>query len=125
VIQTRSEPCYRLVPDPLPDIEMHYVEQVLAKEALKAFPGAALVQGPWLCGHLACDGCGTRYEDDEEGITHILTAQDEALVREAAIDGAGWTAGTHGRIHCPSCPPLPPVPGPGPLDQPLPFSEPS
>lgn len=123
MIQTRTEPCFRLDPDPHPDTEMHFVEQGLAEKALKDFPNAAVVKGTQPCGHLACDGCGTQYEDDEDGIYHLLTDQDEALAREAAVDGAGWTVSPSGRIHCPTCPPLPLAPGPGPDDQPLPFPE--
>jgi len=140
MIKTLSEACWVIEPNPswVDDVEAHYTDEDQAARVLVAYlreignedgqeevdkvrARTTIVQKPHACRQIACDGCETLFEDEDEGVTHAVTDEDvNGLLRIAAA--CDWRRGERDGICCPSCVvPNPLPPGPGPDDVPLPL----
>jgi hypothetical protein len=130
-----NEPCFVLV---MNDREFHYetAERAAAvlrskidearqygdADELKRAERLVVEQNRQTCGVLTCDGCGTEYEDDEDGGHLTDVAEDQAAI--AAAVASGWTRDNGDTVHCPACPKLTRS-EPGPDDVPLPILAPA
>lgn len=139
MIQKLTAPCYVLDPSPHEESDQHFtsLERAAAwlhehleearrdndPDQLADAERIAIVQNPAQCSALTCDDCGDEYEDDEIGVWHLATVEDDRAAVGFAV-GFGWTRGPGGTINCTACPPLTdPDPGPTEYDVPLPIPD--